>query len=99
MTFPSSLLHLVLMFTKNVLALVKIVSSASDPMNFIEAIFTVLFQSWASSVWTVGNVPYKEAYFSPTLTIHHWGCGTQCLIPWYFYTIFKLSVLQAICRE
>lgn len=43
MTSPSSLLHLVLMVTKNVLALVKIVSSAGDPKNFIEAIFIVLF--------------------------------------------------------
>jgi len=72
------------MLTKNILALVKIVSSASDPKSFVEAIFIVLFQSWVSSVWMVRNVPYKEAYFSPTLIIHHWGYGTQCLTPWYF---------------
>lgn len=54
---PSSPLHLVLMLTKNALALVKIVSSANDPIIFIEAIFITLFQSQACSLQTVRNVP------------------------------------------
>lgn len=71
MTSPSSLLHPVLMLTKNVLALFEIVLLVTDPINFINGIFIVLFQSWASFVQRVRNIHYNEAYFSPTLNIHH----------------------------
>lgn len=71
MTSPSSFLHPVLMLTKNVLAPVEIVLLVTDPINFINVIFIVLFQSWASFVQSVRNIHYNEAYISPTLNIHH----------------------------
>lgn len=71
MTSPSSFLHPVLMLRKNVLAPVEIVLLVTDPINFINMIFTVLFQSWASFVQSVRNIHYNEAYISPTLNIHH----------------------------